>query len=102
MPLPDFTSDERYLINFLKSSSASQNSYMWGYLIGGAVIAGFGVYHGSALMILNALVLVYGFRVYEEYHQSKWIPKWRSIIAKYEAALGGDEGHVESKEEPDS
>ena len=92
MPLPDFTDDERYLINFAKSTAATNqtNSYMWGYVIAGSVLAGFGAYQSSIPMILIAFVIVIGFRIYEELFQFKWIPLWRSIITKYEAAALGD------------
>ncbi len=92
MPIPNFTDDELFLINFTKSSSANtqSNSYMWGYLVGGAVLAGFGAYQSSVPMILTAFILVCGFRIYEEMFQSKWIPLWRSIIEKYETAAMGD------------
>ena len=101
MPLPDFTDDERYLINCAKSTAANAqtNSYMWGYLVGGAVLAGFGAYQSSVPMMLAAFVIVCGFRIYEELFQSKWLPLWRSIIAKYEAAALGD---VDPDVDPDS
>ena len=94
MPLPDFTSDEQYLINCLKSpkASANPNSYMWGYIIGASLFAALAAYHENVLMMLVAFVLVCGFRVYEERLQSAWTPHWKSIIEKYEAAatLGGN------------
>ena len=92
MPLPDFTDDERYLINCAKSTAANAqtNSYMWGYVIAGSVLAGFGAYQSSIPMLLSAFAVVIGFRIYEELFQSKWLPLWRSIIAKCEAAALGD------------
>ena len=40
MTLPEFTDDEKYLIESVKSNIAgATNSYMWGYMIGGAIIA---------------------------------------------------------------
>ena len=88
MPLPDFTADEQYLINSVKSPTAfgRSNSYMWSYLSCGAIIAGFAAYYGSIRMLLSAFVVVCGFRIYEERYQLKWMPLWRSIIAKYESA----------------
>lgn len=59
---------------------------MWSYIIGGAVIAGFAAYYENVVMVLTAFVIVCGFRIYEERFQSKWLPIWRSIIDKYEAA----------------
>lgn len=96
MPLPDFTDDEQYLINYVKSPSAAQRSYsyMWGYVIGGALLAGFAAYYQSIPMMLAAFVVVCGFRIYEERLTSKWTPLWKSIIEKYESAAvraSGDE-----------
>jgi hypothetical protein len=87
MPLPKFTDDEQYLITGVKSPKASGawNSYMWGYLLGCAIIAGFGAYYSSIPMMLTAFVVVCGFRIYEDSAQAKWETVWRSIIAKYEA-----------------
>ena len=97
MPLPNFTDTELYLINFTKSpSSTGQSSYMWGYLIGGAVLMGFGAYHDSVPMMLTAFIVVLGFRIYEEIYQSKWLPVWRSIIEKSEAAAIGESDGDES------
>ncbi len=92
MPIPDFTDNEKYLINHLKSSMATTwNSYMWGYLIGGALVAGYAAYHRDINMMLVAVLIICGFRVYEEYHQRRWTPVWRSILEKYEqAATAGD------------
>jgi len=103
MPLPNFTDDEQYLINCAKSTKVNGQSYMWGYLVAGAALVGFGAYHDSVPMMLCAFAVVCGFRIYEEIFQSKWLPLWRSIIAKYEAAARGDVvGHVDSDGEPDS
>lgn len=87
MPLPDFTDDECYLINCVKSTApiAQTNSYMWGYLVFGSVLAGFGAYQSSTPMMLAAFVSVVGFHIYEEMFQSKWLPLWPFIISKYEA-----------------
>ena len=92
MPLPDFTDDERYLINCAKSTAATShtNSHMWGYVVASSFLAGFGAYHSNIPMLLSAVAVVIGFRIYEELFQSKWLPLWRSIIAKYEAAALGD------------
>lgn len=86
MSLPDFTDDERYLINFVKSPKAGGSSYMLGYVVGAVIIAGFAAHYGSIPMMLAAFVVVCGFRVYEECYQVKWMPLWRSIVDKYEAA----------------
>ena len=88
MPLPDFTDDERYLVTSVKSPTARAgfNSYMWGYLLGGSLVAGFAVLQESIMMMFAAFTLVCVFRVYEEHLQSKWAPLWRTILEKYEAA----------------
>lgn len=98
MPLPDFTKDEQYLINYVKSTSAAGGSgaYMWTYVISGALIAGFAAYYGSIPMMVAAFVVVCGFRVYEERFQSRCMPMWRSIIAKYEAAASVHSMELES------
>ncbi len=89
MPLPEFTSDEQYVIDFVKSPKASSLSIAWmcGYLSGGIVIAGFAAYLGSVPMMGTAFVVVCCFRIWEEWYQTRWLPLWRSIIAKYEAAV---------------
>ena len=63
--------------------ATSTNSYMWGYVIAGVVIAGFAAFNDSMLMMVSAFVVVCGFRIYVEHFQSKWTPLWRSIINKY-------------------
>jgi len=102
MPLPDFTDDERYLINYVKSPNASDGaiSYVWGYLLGGAALSGFGAYYGSIPMMLTAFVVICGFRIYEERFQTKWTPLWRSIIVKFEASSIDHVDDVESDDKP--
>jgi len=89
MPLPEFTDEEQYLISFWKSESATTqtNTQMWGYLLCAAAVAVFGFYYKDPVMSLLAFVLVFGFRVHEEYSQKKWAKPLRSIILKYEAAF---------------
>ena len=91
MSLPDFTNDELYLFNSIKSqkASGSSNPFMWSYVISGVAIAGFAAYYGNVLVMLSAFVVVCGFRIYEERYQAKWTPLWRSIFEKYEAACAG-------------
>lgn len=86
--MPNFTPDEQYLIDAVKSPGASSgaSAYMWAYILGGGLVAAFAAYHQSILMLGAALVAVVGFRLYEERVQAKWLPLWRSIIAKYEDA----------------
>ncbi len=88
MALPDFTNDELYLVNCIKSpkTSASYNAFMWGYIVGAGLLAGLAAYCENAKMMLAAFIIVCSFRVYEERIQTKWMPLWRSIIEKYEAA----------------
>lgn len=100
MLLPVFTDDEQFLINCVKSPSATQQSnfYMWGYVIGGVLVAGFAAYYQSVPMMLAAFAVVSGFRIYEDRFQSKWTPLWKSIIEKYESAVTGasSDDHSES------
>jgi len=91
MALPDFNADERYMINAVKSNTGMSNAYMWGYLIAGLLMGGFGVYHNSVPLMACAFLVVCGFRLYEEWYQRKWLPIWRSIIDKYEASATGRE-----------
>ena len=103
MPLPDFTDDEQFLINCVKSPSATQqsNSYMWGYVIGGVLVAGFAAYYQSVPMMLAAFAVVCGFRIYEDRFQSKWTPLWKSIIEKYESAATGASSYDHSESNPE-
>ena len=89
MTYPNFTPDENYLISYVKTPSAgsSSSSYMWGYILSGSLIFGLGVYNESVSFMAIAFAIVIGFRLYEEWYISKWTPKWRSIIEKFEAAL---------------
>ena len=86
MSLPEFTPDEQYLIHYVKSQKAAGPHYVWGYVIGGMILCGFAAYYDSIPMMVAAFVVVCGFRVYEEWNQSRWTPIWRSIINKFEAA----------------
>ena len=75
---------------------------MWGYVVAGSVLAAFGAYQSSIPMLLSAFVVAIGFRIYEELFQSKWLPIWRSIIAKYEAACTDVTIDAESNADADS
>ena len=101
MPLPKFSDDEQYLINSVKSSAAQgqTNPIMWGYIVGGILLAGFGAYHGSIPMMLAAFLIVCAFRVHEEMCHAKWMPVWRSIVTKYEGAAATDSDQMD---QPDS
>jgi len=82
---------------------------MWGYIVGGILLAGFGAYHGSIPMMLAAFLIVCAFRVHEEMcheemcHEemchAKWMPVWRSIVTKYEGAAATDSDQMD---QPDS
>lgn len=94
MPLPKFTDEERYLINYVKSFDRSvghASSYMWGYLSGAAIVAGFAVYYDNVWMVLCAFAIVCAFRINEERHQHRYTAVWRDIIAKFEEASAGVE-----------
>lgn len=78
-------------VKALESTTLWLNTFMWGYLFGGALLAGFGAYHEHVPMMLTALAVVCGIRIYEEWLHQKGMPLWRSIISKYEAALDGDD-----------
>ena len=89
MAYPDFSPDEQYLLSYAKSAEGSRtlNPYMWSYLIGGSALFGFSAYNLSIAFMVIAFGLVVGFRLYEERYYFRWTPIWRSIIAKFEAAL---------------
>jgi hypothetical protein len=103
MPLPEFTDKERFFIQYVESPkmAAGSTSYMWAYVLGGTVLAVVAAYVGSIRLMGAAFVVVCGFRIYEERYQKSWMPVWRSIVNKYEAALGqapddAEEGEGES------
>lgn len=89
MPRPDFTPDEQYLVNYAKSPTARRNAgaFTWGYVMGGIALGCCGAYYKSVELMVVAFALVIGFRIYEERYQRRWDPVFRSLIAKYEAAL---------------
>ena len=33
MPLPDFSVEEKFVINYVRSNAGNSNAYMWAYLI---------------------------------------------------------------------
>ncbi len=102
MPIPNFTDDEQYLINFAKSRKASSqpNPYIWGYLVGGTAVAGFGAYHDNVPVMATTFVVVCGLRIHEELFQSRWLPLWRSIITNYEAAATCESIKAAAHDEP--
>jgi len=90
MPLPNFSPEEQYLINIVKSSEISaSNPYMWGYVIAGLLMCGFAAYHNSIPLLVCAFLVICGFRLYEEWYQRRWMPIWRSIIDKFEHCAMG-------------
>ena len=90
MPRPHFTDDEEYLIRLVLSPTAKlqSNAFLWGYLLGGAALAGLATFTGNFALLLSAFAVVCGFRLYEERYQAKWAPLWPSILGKYEAEVG--------------
>ena len=96
MPKPDFTDDEQYLINSVKSTQAYRhsNSYMWGYMAGAIAFFGVSTYHGNIPLMIIAFAILCGFRIYEEWLQAKWQPLWCTIIAKYEASAISEFNHA--------
>ncbi len=89
MPMPEFTPQEQYLIYSVKSRSSTGWMALsaWGYLMAGGILFGAAAYGQSIAMMAIVFVLVCGFRIFEEISQSKWLPVWRSVVEKYEAAL---------------
>lgn len=89
MPLPEFTRQERYVLDSLRNSDVTSgyNVFMWSYLTSGILLAVFAAYFDSIPMMASAFATLSLLRIYEEHWNSKWLPTWRSIIAKYETAL---------------
>lgn len=86
MPVPDFNASEKYLIDSIKQSRAV-SPYMSAYLTVGLLMFGFGLYHGNIGVMACAFFVLCGFRLYEEWTLWKWLPVYRSLIAKCEAAV---------------
>jgi len=88
MPLPEFTPDEQFFINYIKSSRASSmwNSPMWAYVIGSALLCAYAVPYKQMSLMVVAFVILVGYRIFEHCQEMKWQPICRSIIEKYEAA----------------
>jgi uncharacterized membrane protein YhiD involved in acid resistance len=89
MSKPEFTADEQFLVNYVKSTKAvsSSGNYMWGYVSGAILVAGCGFYYESIYVMAIAFVVLIGFRIHEERLHQQWQPLWKSIILKYEATL---------------
>ena len=90
MPLPEFDDREKYLIYHVKRPNVGWSPMIGGYITA-ALLFGFAAYYGNILFMTCAFAVVYGFRIHEERSQSRWHPVWRSIIFKYESALGSVE-----------
>ena len=90
--MPNFTNEEQYLIDSAKVDKGGLNTFMWGYMASGLLLAGFAGFYGNTLMMASAFVVICGFRIYEERHQSRWSPVFLAIINKYEAAIGETSG----------
>lgn len=85
MPQIQFTPEELYLINAIKSQGRF-NSFVWGYLSGAALLCTLAYLNQSMLLFASGFVVVLGCRLYEEYYTARWHPLWQSIIAKFERA----------------
>ena len=98
MPLPEFTREERYVLDSLKNSdmTSGYNVFMCSYLSGGILLAAFAAFYGSIPMMASAFATLSILRVYEERWNAKWLPTWRSIIAKFELALTESEKRDQS------
>jgi hypothetical protein len=93
MPLPEFTREERFVLDSLKYSdmTSNYNVFMWSYLTGGTLLAAFAAYYGSIPMMASAFATLTILRIYEERWNSKWSHIWKSVIAKYDTALADSE-----------
>ena len=89
MPMPEFTPDERYLIAYIKSREATRlNSFMVAYVLSGAAWFLFGVQYDSSPMLFAGFGTFIVGRIYEENYWWRFIPAWKSLIVKFEAACG--------------
>lgn len=88
MPRPDFTDEEQYLIDVVKSKMASEGqlSASIGMVVSTGVLAAFGFYHRNVEMVLGAFIVLVGYQIYVELTQARVTPQWRNIITKYESA----------------
>ena len=84
MPLPEFTPEEQFFINYMKSQKYADSSYTWGYVLGVIAVFAFGVYYDVFLITAGAFIGI--ILIYELSGQAKWAPLWHSIINKYESA----------------
>ncbi len=87
MPLPEFTSQERYLIGHVKSGFRGCNVSIAAHLTVCLVMAAFGMIQKNMPLMAFAVLILAVQRVVESWQQSHWIPVWRSIFEKYEAAI---------------
>ena len=91
MPLPEFSEEEKYLIEYVKSKSErSWDGHVIGILVGGVFLCFLGAWYNNVMLMICAFVVLCGFKLYEEQYQRKCLPIWRSIFAKYESAISGD------------
>lgn len=96
MPLPDFDSTEVYLVHHVKAAKPYPNAYTTTYVVFGALLTGLGFYHDDRGLMLTAMLTVVGFKAYEQWYQAKLLPAWKSIFAKYEAAIAAADALAES------
>jgi hypothetical protein len=89
MSLPQFTPEEQFVVSILKSTLPVSrfNALMWGYLVSGSILGGVAMYYSNIHVMAISLILIVGFRLYEEWYQSRWQPVYRSVVMKYESAL---------------
>jgi hypothetical protein len=85
--MPEFTDEEQYLISAVRAEQQGSNTYMWTYVCCALLLAGTSAFYGNPWGVLSAVVVVCGFRLYEEYYQARWTPVWKSVIRKYEQAI---------------
>ena len=95
MPLPEFDHNEQYVIRYVKTAGWYPGSFTTGYLIGAAIVTGFGNCVASVEVMLVAMLVVLCFKAYEEWLQVRMLPVWRSVFAKYEAAIEESDARAE-------
>jgi len=102
MTKPDFTPKEQYLLSVYRLPLGRwllfRDGRMWGYVLFGALMCGFGAVFQSIVMMVIGFIVVCGFRIYDEWESSRWSPVLRSIIIKYDAAVGVEDTRDRSPE----
>lgn len=97
MSPPDFTKEERYLIDHAKRGMKSATVMLWFYIIYGASVGIYAFESRSGTAITAAIIGMLASRVAEHMKNRRWFPVWVSVIRKFDAALSAQENSAISK-----